>query len=56
MLNGLDLFTGIGGISSRAVRYVIGETTVAHAYNDDPMQECAAGIHFFVSQLEAEEW
>jgi hypothetical protein len=33
--------------------YVKGKTVKAHAWNEDRFEECAAGIHFFLTRIEA---
>lgn len=36
--------------------YVVGETTYPDSYDDDIRVHCTHGIHFFMTQKEAEEW
>lgn len=36
--------------------YRVGETTYADYLDIDPRVECTNGIHFFITQQEAEEW
>ena len=38
----------------RAVTYKAGETVRAHEWCEDWTQECAGGIHFFLTRIEAE--
>ncbi len=50
---------GCGGVSpTRGTRLVYekGATVTAHEYCDDIQQECAPGIHFFLTEQEADEW
>jgi hypothetical protein len=41
---------------SKRLSYKIGEHVIADTYNDDPREECAGGIHFFMTLKEAQEW
>ena len=33
--------------------YKVGETVTCHEWNEDRWEECAGGIHFFITELEA---
>lgn len=46
------------GFSSRdgAVYYAPGKTVTPHEWCEDRWQECAGGIHFFITRIEAEEY
>ncbi|OBJ40294.1 hypothetical protein A5630_25420 [Mycolicibacterium mucogenicum] len=38
-------------------KYTVGETVVpTNGFGEDPWEECAAGIHFFITKLEAENY
>lgn len=43
-------------IRDRTVKYRKGETVRCHDWDDDRWNECAGGIHFFLTRAEAEEW
>jgi hypothetical protein len=36
--------------------YRAGERVTAHEWCEDYTQECAGGIHFFITRAEAEAW
>ena len=38
------------------VKYVKGKTVKAHEWGEDRFQECAGGIHFFLTRIEAENY
>ena len=38
------------------VTYQAGHVTIADDWNDDPREECAPGIHFFITHAEAVVW
>ena len=44
------------GFYQRGITYAVGETYVVDDFSDDITTECAAGIHFFVTRKEAEEY
>ncbi len=37
-------------------KYRIGETITAPDFDPNPLVECSAGIHFFITRQEAEDW
>jgi len=42
--------------SARDGIYKVGEYTECHEWCDDRWNECAGGIHFFLTRAEAERW
>lgn len=40
----------------RRFEYRAGDTVRPHAFDDDRWNECAPGIHFFITRAEAEAW
>ncbi len=48
---------GINGThKSRLTEYRVGERVHCHEWDDDWREECAGGIHFFMTRYEAEQW
>jgi len=37
-------------------KYVVGERVTCDRWNEDRLEECAGGIHFFITRLEAENY
>jgi uncharacterized protein YjbI with pentapeptide repeats len=42
------------GLHDNETHYVAGQRVTPHAWEEDWMQECAAGIHFYITRIEAE--
>jgi hypothetical protein len=42
------------GLHDNETTYVAGQRVTPHAWEEDWMQECAAGIHFYITRIEAE--
>jgi hypothetical protein len=54
----LDVIGADVGISQHdgKTEYRVGETVRPDVFDEDWQQECAGGIHFFITRLEAEAW
>jgi len=56
-LNGQSIETGISDTPYyRVASYRVGATVRPDSFDPNPLVECAPGIHFFISRLEAEEY
>ncbi len=54
----LEVFGAAVGISSHdnATEYVVGKEVVCDKWGEDRFVECAGGIHFFITRVEAENY
>ena len=53
---GDNIEEAVSGYDSRLI-YRVGETvTPNNGFEEDPLKECAPGIHFFITREEAEQW
>ena len=52
----LEIITAKVGIAQhdRETKYRVGQRVTCHAWEPDWQQECAGGVHFYITRLEAE--
>ena len=55
-LNGDSIQTATNGTHDKRIPYVVGQRVTADKWDENWMEECSHGIHFFITRIEAEDW
>jgi hypothetical protein len=54
--SGKPVESGLSPTHDKKLLYVVGQAVKATTYDDDFRVDCAGGIHYFMTRIEAEEW